>query len=91
MPADLVHVGFGNFIELRNIVAVVTPGSAPIQRMIRDAKRRGFSRDHRGGRRTKAVVFTGTGDVILVAITPEALAGRVTAARAGKMAQAQAD
>ena len=88
---QLVHVGFGKYLELGHVVAIVTPSSSPIQRLIRDGKRRGVVEDMAGGRRTKAAVFTDTGNIILVAITPEALAGRASAARAGRIAQAQAD
>lgn len=88
---ELVHAGFGNYIAINRVLAIVTPGSAPIQRLIRDAKKRGTIIDQTSGRRTKAAVFTDTGNIILLAITPEAVAGRVTAARAGRVAQAQAD
>jgi len=89
--ADLVHVGFGNFVAMNKVLAIVTPNSAPIQRMIREGKKRGAIIDVTSGRRTKAAVFTESGNILLVAITPEALAGRVSAARAGKVAQAQSD
>ena len=88
---ELVHVGFGNFLAVNKVLAIVTPGSAPIQRMIREGKKRGTIIDITSGRRTKAAVFTDTGTIILVAITPEALAGRVSASRSGRIAQAQAD
>lgn len=89
--ADLVHVGFGNFVAMNKVLAIVTPNSAPIQRMIREGKKRGSIIDVTSGRRTKAAVFTESGNILLVAITPEALAGRVSAARAGQVAQAQGD
>lgn len=88
---ELVHVGFGNFLAVNKVLAIVTPGSAPIQRMVREGKKKGTIIDITSGRRTKAAVFTETGNIVLVAITPEALSGRVAAARSGKVAQAQAD
>ena len=88
---ELIHVGFGNYLAMNKVLAIVTPGSAPIQRMVREGKKKGIIIDITSGRRTKAAVFTETGNIMLVAITPEALAGRVTAARAGRMAQAQGD
>jgi regulator of extracellular matrix RemA (YlzA/DUF370 family) len=88
---ELVHVGFGNYLAMNKVLAIVAPSSAPIQRMIREGKKRGIIIDITSGRRTKAAVFTETGNIVLVAITPEALAGRVLAARSGRMAQAQAD
>jgi hypothetical protein len=59
--------------------------------MIREGKKRGAIIDVTSGRRTKAAVFTESGNILLVAITPEALAGRVAAARTGKVSQAQDD
>lgn len=88
---ELIHVGFGNFLAINKVLAIVTTGSAPIQRMIREGKKKGTIIDITSGRRTKAAVFTETGNIMLVAITPEALAGRVTAARGGRVLQAQAD
>ena len=87
---ELVHVGFGNFLAVNKVLAIVTPSSAPIQRMVREGKKEKTIIDITSGRRTKAAVFMDTGQIMLVAITPEALAGRVTAARMGKVAQAQA-
>jgi regulator of extracellular matrix RemA (YlzA/DUF370 family) len=89
--AQLVHVGFGNFVAVNKVLAIVSPGSAPIQRMIREGKRRGTIIDITSGRRTKAAIFTEDGKIVLVAITPEAVAGRVSATRAGKIVQAQGD
>jgi len=85
---ELIHAGFGNYIAINRVVAIVTPGSAPIQRLIRDAKKKGNIIDQTSGRRTKAAVFTDTGHTILLAITPEAVAGRVVAGRAGRGSQA---
>jgi regulator of extracellular matrix RemA (YlzA/DUF370 family) len=78
-------------VAMNKVLAIVTPNSAPIQRMIREGKKRGAIIDVTSGRRTKAAVFTETGSILLVAITPEALAGRVSAAKAGQIAQAQGD
>ena len=74
---ELVHVGFGNFLAVNKVLAIVTPSSAPIQRMIREGKKKGIIIDITSGRRTKAAVITETGNIMLVAITPEAVAGRV--------------
>jgi regulator of extracellular matrix RemA (YlzA/DUF370 family) len=87
----LVHVGFGNFLAANKVVAIVTPNSAPIQRMIREAKKEKTIIDITSGRRTKAAVFTDNGQIMLVAITPEALNGRVANTNSGKISQAQAD
>ncbi|MEK7247685.1 MAG: DUF370 domain-containing protein [Chloroflexota bacterium] len=87
---ELIHVGFGNFLAVNKVLAIVTPSSAPIQRMVREGKKEKTIIDITSGRRTKAAVFMDTGQIMLVAITPEALAGRVTAARQGRVAQAHA-
>ena len=84
---ELVHVGFGNFVSVNKVLAIVTTGSAPIQRMIREGKKKTTIIDITSGRRTKAALFTDEGRIILVAITPEALAGRVAAAQAGRPVQ----
>lgn len=81
MDTDLIHVGFGNYIALNRVVAIVSPGSAPIQRLIREGKKRGVIVDITSGRRTKCAIFTDTGSIILIAITPEAIAGRAAGAR----------
>jgi regulator of extracellular matrix RemA (YlzA/DUF370 family) len=88
--SELVHVGFGNFVAVNKVLAIVSPGSAPIQRMIREGKRKGTIIDITSGRRTKGAVFIETGTIVLVAITPEAVAGRVAATKSGRVAQAEA-
>jgi regulator of extracellular matrix RemA (YlzA/DUF370 family) len=97
LETELIHVGFGNFIAASRVVAIVSPGSAPIQRLVREAKKKGTSRDITQGRRTKAVVFMDDGSVMLAAISPEAIAGRVAASGGaprslgGRLTQAQGD
>ncbi len=65
------------------MVAIVSPGSAPIQRLIREGKKKGVTIDITSGRRTKGAIFTDTGAIILIAIAPEAIAGRVATLRSG--------
>ena len=84
MDTDLIHVGFGNYIALNRVVAIVSPTSAPIQRLIREGKKKGVIVDITSGRRTKCAIFSDTGHIILIAITPEAIAGRVATARGGR-------
>ena len=81
----LVHVGFGNFVSLSKVLAIVTPTSAPIQRMIREGKRKGSIIDSTSGRRTKAAVVLEGDKIVLVAITPEAVAGRVSGRKRGAL------
>lgn len=77
MPVELIHVGFDHFLALNRVVAVAAPGSAPIKRMVQQAKQERRSIDLTSGRRTKAVVRLDDGEVALIAITPETFAGRV--------------
>lgn len=88
MLTEFLHVGFGNVLSVNRVVAVASPGSAPIKRMVQRAKERGDCVDMTSGRRTKAVVFADSGHIILAAITPETIAGRLTAARKGLGMQA---
>ncbi len=81
MDTDLIHVGFGTYIALNRVVAIVSPGSAPIQRLIREGKKRGVIVDITSGRRTTCAIFADTGAISLIATTPEAIAGRVASAR----------
>ncbi len=93
MEPELIHVGFGNFIAANRVVAIVSPGSAPIQRKVREGKKRGVIIDITQGRRTKAVVFMDDGSMILAAISPEAIAGRVATHRSpgGRLTQVLGD
>ena len=79
MSAELVPVGFKNFIAVNRVIAIVSAGSAPIQRLIREGKRKGTIIDITNGRRTKAAIFMDNGNIILTAITPETISGRVVA------------
>ncbi len=69
MSAELVPVGFKNFIALNRVIAIVSTGSAPIQRLVRDGKKKGTIIDITNGRRTKAAIFMDSGHIILTAIT----------------------
>ncbi len=73
----LINIGFGNMISAGRIIAVVSPDSAPIKRLIQEARDRGMLIDASYGRRTKAVVIMDTDHVILSAAQPETVAGRV--------------
>jgi regulator of extracellular matrix RemA (YlzA/DUF370 family) len=82
LSTELVHVGFGNIVAVNKVVAIVSPGSAPTKRMTQAAKGKGLLIDLTSGRRTKAVLVMDSGHIVLVAIAPETIAGRVTAGRA---------
>jgi len=74
----LINIGFGNMISQGRLVAIVSPESAPIKRIITEARDRGNLVDATYGRRTRAVIIMDSGHVILSAIQPETVAGRVS-------------
>lgn len=71
-----VNIGFGNVVNTDRIVAVVSPDSAPIKRLIQSARESGRIIDATQGRKTKGVLFTESDYVILSALLPETLAAR---------------
>ena len=73
----LVNIGFGNLVSAERIISIVSPESAPIKRMIQDVRERGALIDASFGRSTRAVLIMDSGNVILSALTPEALAARI--------------
>ncbi|MDR1066851.1 MAG: DUF370 domain-containing protein [Clostridiales bacterium] len=73
----LVNVGFGNMVMINRVVAVVNPDSAPIKRIIQEAKARSAAVDATCGRRTRSVVITDNDAVILSALQTETLSGRI--------------
>ncbi len=84
MAADLIHVGFDNYLAVDRVLAVAAPGSAPMKRMVQRGKEQNRTIDLTSGRRTKAVVVLNEDWVALIAITPETFSGRIAAARAGR-------
>ncbi len=80
----LINVGFGNMISANRAVALVSPDSAPIKRLIREAEDRGMLVNATYGRRTRSVVVMDSKHVILSAITPEKLATRLDGEYDGK-------
>ena len=73
----LINIGFGNMVSASRLVAIVSPESAPIKRVILDAKDRGSLIDATSGRRTRAVLITDSDHVILSAVQPETVANRL--------------
>lgn len=73
----LINIGFGNMVSANRLVAIVSPESAPIKRIIQDAKERGTLIDATYGRRTRAVIITDSDHVILSAVQPETVANRL--------------
>jgi len=78
---ELIHIGFGNYLAANHVIGIASPGSAPVKRLVQEGRGRGVTVDMTSGRRTKAVVFMDNGSVVLAAITPETIEGRVRAHR----------
>jgi extracellular matrix regulatory protein A len=76
MDIQLINIGFGNIVSANRVIAIVSPESAPIKRIITDARERGQLIDATYGRRTRAVIITDSNHVILSAIQPETVANR---------------
>ena len=74
----LINIGFGNIVSAERLVAIVSPESAPIKRMIQEARDKGMLIDATYGRRTRSVIITDSGHIILSAIQTEPVAGRLS-------------
>ncbi|NLI69568.1 MAG: DUF370 domain-containing protein [Firmicutes bacterium] len=75
----LINIGFGNIVSAARIIAIVSPESAPIKRVINEARDRGVLIDATYGRRTRAVIIADSGHVILSAVQPETVKHRLQA------------
>ncbi len=73
----LINIGFGNMVASGRIISIVSPESAPIKRIIREGEDKGILINATYGRRTRAVIITDSGHIILSAIQPETIAGRI--------------
>jgi len=81
MFIELIHIGFGNILAMNKVIAMASPNSAPTKRTIQEARTKGLVVDMTNGRRTKAVIFTDSGHVVLAALAPETITGRLQASR----------
>ncbi|NLA04687.1 MAG: DUF370 domain-containing protein, partial [Firmicutes bacterium] len=79
----LINIGFGNIVAAERIIAIVAPESAPIKRLIGEARDRGILIDATYGRRTRAVIIADSGHIVLSAVQPETVRHRLQASRAG--------
>ena len=77
MGIKLINIGFGNMVSANRIIAIVSPESAPIKRIVQVAKDEGMAVDATYGRRTRAVIIMDSGHVVLSAVQPETVAGRL--------------
>lgn len=74
----LINIGFGNMVSASRMVAIVSPESAPVKRMISEAKEKGNLIDATHGRRTRAVIITDSDHIILTYLQSETVANRIT-------------
>ncbi|MBP3265282.1 MAG: DUF370 domain-containing protein [Acidaminococcaceae bacterium] len=72
----MINIGFGNMVAAGRTIAIISPESAPVKRIISEAREKGFLIDATYGRRTRAVIVTDSSHVILSAIQPETIANR---------------
>lgn len=83
MDIKLINIGFGNIVSANRIVAIVSPESAPIKRIIQEAREKGMLIDATYGRRTRAVIITDSGHIVLSAVQPETVANRLYSKESG--------
>lgn len=74
---QLINIGFGNIVSSERIISIVSPESAPLKRIVQEAKDEKRAIDATFGRRTRAVIIMDSGHVILSAVQPETIAGRL--------------
>ena len=91
MSTELIHLGFGNVLAIDKAVAIVSPNSEPIKRLVQEARVDGLAIDITKGRRTKAVLIMESGHIVLAAITPETIASRLAASRTGSILKGQTE
>lgn len=85
MKVELVHIGFGNIVAANRVLAVVSPDSEPIKRMVQAARQGNTLIDVTYGRKTKAVIVLDSGHVVLAAIQPETVASRLSQQREAEL------
>lgn len=73
---DVMNIGLGNYVHCGHVIAVVSPESAPIKRLVQEAKDKGVAIDSTYGRRTRAVIIMDSGQVVLSSIQPETIIGK---------------
>lgn len=77
MSIKLINIGYGNIVSANRIISIVSPESAPIKRVIQDARDHGSLIDATYGRRTRAVIIMDSNHIILSAVQPETVAARL--------------
>ena len=73
---SLIHIGYGNVVNLEKIISIVSPDAAPVKRLVQNAREEGRCVDATSGRKTKAVIVMENGMVVLSALLPETIGQR---------------
>lgn len=84
MNFTLLNIGFGNMVMANKVVAIISPESAPIKRMVQDGRERNVLIDATFGRKTRSVLMMDNGQIILSALQPETISHRVVFADEGQ-------
>lgn len=87
----LVNIGFGNSVMTKRIIAIVSPESAPIKRIIQEAREKNLLVDATYGRRKRAVIITDSGHVVLSCIQPETISNRILSDDSSSAARVKAE
>ena len=87
----LIHIGFANIVNTAKIIAIVSPESAPVKRLVQNAKEKGMAIDATQGRKTKSVLVMENSQVVLSALLPETIAGRMQSGQSGADADIEED
>lgn len=87
----LINIGFGNIVAANRVIAIVSPESAPIKRMVQEARDKGVLIDATFGRRTRAVVVTDSEHIILSALQSETVANRLSGANVSAIEEEEDD
>ena len=87
----LINIGFGNLVSAGRVIAIVSPDSAPIKRMVQEARDRGVLIDATYGRRTKAVVIMDNDHLVLSALQPDTVSNRMTGERTAQTSEEEDD
>ncbi|HOF94339.1 MAG TPA: DUF370 domain-containing protein [Clostridia bacterium] len=77
MSIKLINIGFGNIVSANRLLAIISPDSAPVKRIIQEAREHSILVDATYGRRTRAVIIMDSGHIVLSAIQPETIANRL--------------
>lgn len=88
MNTKLLNIGFGNMVSANRLIAIISPESAPIKRMIQDAREKSVLVDATYGRKTRAVLVMDSGQIVLSAIQPETVANRIVQATPSETTEA---